>query len=420
MPQFDPNTGEYNQGAFGLDTHAALSDNPSIFESVGNVITKGIPLTGLSIVNSFANTGIEVANMFGADIQKVTADNELTNMGADDYKAYYDAHQQGIEAAGLLVGSLIPGMAAIKVLKMAQAGRITSIMARATNIFAGPRQAVIDDALTQVADQGSLFNSLTSAKEVKAIGLGVGDQALQALAYEVGTAATMKASPLLDQDSFTDTVNNAFYGMLVGGGIGGIVEGIGTRALLNKALLNADTNTKAEELVTHLGMSPKATYDGTNIAGDRVIGILDSIDKIKQAAQETTQGAKKATITIDNATLDAKGALQELAPENRSDLSDSLFNMLKDMHAQGGLSKDDTYDYLSRLAAIKQIGDAPTVPTGDSFFVNRFAPGNDSKSLNGLAYRSLPWRVLIYLLSISCVLSLITSRWLSLMITFQW
>lgn len=382
MALVDPNEGTVSSAAYGFDTHAALGGDPSLFDSVSNVITKGIPLTGLSIVNSFANTGIEVANLFGANVEKVTADNELSSAGLEDYKNYYDTHQQGIEAAGLLAGSFIPGMAAIKVLKLAQAGKMTSIMARATNIFAGPRQAIIYGALSDIKDAGSLFNVLTSTK-VKAIALGAGDQALQALAFETGVAATMKASPLLDQDSFTDTVNNAFYGMLLGG-VGGVVEGVVTRALINRAYLNADVATKSAETVSRYGMVPGASYNGSSIAGDRVIGILDSIDKIKNATQDTTLGVKKAQLTIDSATLDAKAALQELVPDGREDLANATFDALVKMHAEGGASKSDAYDYLSRLAAIKQIGDEPSIPTTDSFYVNRFAANNGSKSLDNL------------------------------------
>ncbi len=48
--------------AYGLDNNGLANGDTSIFSSIGNFVTKGVPLTGLSILNSFANTGIDVTN----------------------------------------------------------------------------------------------------------------------------------------------------------------------------------------------------------------------------------------------------------------------------------------------------------------------------------------------------------------------
>lgn len=369
-PLFDSTDSTFSDASFGLDTHEAIAGNKSIFESAGDVITKGIPLTGLSIVNSFANTAIDIGNFFGGDFKRLSMEDELSD---ETYKDYYKTHQQGIEAAGLLGGSLIPGTLAIKALKLAQAGKNTNILTRATNIFAGPKQATIDNALLNIESEGALYNTL-QADKVKAIALGFGDQALQGLIYEAATVATMKASPLLDKDGFGDVVHNMFFGALVGGGIGGVIEGIGVRSIINKAILNADTATKSQELATYLGK-------GGYFAGDRVIALLDSLDNIP--APTNTLGKKKLSATTDAAMLNAKKILGTMVKGGDEDLTNGFFDTLLRMNGKlhdpdgklsaAALNKEEMFNYLSRLDKVGRIDSPLEAEGGEIFFVNRFA-----------------------------------------------
>lgn len=372
MALLDPDTGAFSDAAFGLDTSAALADQPSVMDSIGSVITKAIPLTALSVVNSFANTAIEMQNWLGLPIPKWSTDAELDAIGATDYKDYYDKHQQGIEAAGFAVGSLIPGLAAVKVMKLAQLGKMGAVMQRATSLFSGPRDAIIADAVGQInAGDASLFGSLTSAK-YKAIALGVGDQALQSLAFETAVAGTMQGSPIMEQQDLVDVATNMFYGVLVGGGIGGALEGFTTRALLNKASVAADFATKNSELTTRYGFAEGASYRGQSILGDRVVALMDSLDKIPDDTANLL-AQKKALFTKDTGVLDSKLLLGQLAGEGNEDLASSTFDTLMSMKA-AGQSKEDVYNYLAGLAKISRIDEPSTIPTGDSFFINRFAP----------------------------------------------
>lgn len=381
MSLFDQETGVYSDAGFAYDTHGAMADQPSIFDSIGNLVTKAVPLTGLSIVNSFANTGIQVANFFGANLDQWTIDKEMSDMGWDDYANYYKTHQEGIEAAGLIAGSLIPGMAAIKALKLAQAGKMTSVLQRATGIFSAPRASILENAVTEMSDKGSLFNSLSTDK-FKAIALGFGDQALQALAYETAVAGTMKASPLLDQNSFTDTISNMFYGAVIGGGIGGVIEGIGTNAFLNRAKLNIDTTTKAAQITDRPGYIQGATVNNTSLSSDRIISLLDSIGKLPSDPDNALLN-KTAQATKDAAILSAKKEMQNLVPDGSEDLSNAAFDFILKTYTSG--NKDTAYDYLAQLAKISRVDTPPSIPTGDTFYLQRFVTPRQARSLDEIA-----------------------------------
>lgn len=358
-----PASFDVNNVSYGLDTHAALSNQKSILDSAFDVITKGIPLTGLAVVNAFANTAIDIGNFFGGETKRFSIEAEMNENGWDDYANYYKAHEQGIEAAAFAAGSLIPGLTAIKALKLLQGGAPTSILTRATNLFAGPKRQIINDAVQELeAGNAALYPALNVDK-FKAIALGLGDQTLQALVYETATAATMKASPLIDQDSLGDTLENMFFGALVGGGIGGVIEGIGVRSIFNKAVFNADINTKANELATYLGK-------GGYTAGDRTMALVSSIDAMPEPTN--LLGRLKASATKTAAELNAKKILSTLT-DGDNELTNTFFDTLMTMKTKGGMEKEELYNYLARLAKITRIGEEPSVPSGTIFYVNRFA-----------------------------------------------
>lgn len=386
MPMLDPDTGDYNAGAFALDTHAALNDQPSLFESASNVITKGIPLTGLAIVNSFANTGIEVSNwLTGSDTKKWDVDSEV---GPGDYADYYDKHSQGIEAAGLIAGSLLPGMAAIKVLKLAQLGKAGDILQAATNIFNGPKEKLIENALNEInAGDGALFGGF-KADKFRAIALGYGDQALQALAYEAATAGTMHASPLLDKQGLDDVVSNMFYGALIGAGVGGSLEAIGIRSIFNKAIVTQDLLTKPQEIATYLSRQGFSNIGG----GDRTLMLLKSIEDMPPGTN--TLGTTKSSMTSTAADLNARAILKNMAGGD-GEVGDAMFGVLKDSLASiktGDLSastdevkagvREEIYNRIARLVKINRVDAPDTVPDGSVFYVNR-AAGKQILGLDG-------------------------------------
>lgn len=365
MPLTDPFEGSYNNAVYGVDQHAAVADQPSVLDSISNVVTKGIPLTGLSIVNSFANTAADVGNFFGGDNKRLSVEDEV---GQGEMLDYYKSHEQGIEFAGLAAGSLIPGTIAVKALKLAQAGRATSALTRITGVMSGPRDAVIEGALKDISNADSLFNTF-QAEKIKAIALGVGDQALQGLVFETATVATMKASPLLDDDGYQEVIQNVFTGALVGGGIGGVIEGIGIRATINRALLNRDVDTKFAELATYLEGSSGKAYG----AGDKVIALLDSVDALPRQDADVLV-AKKSNKTYDSAVLNSKKILTSLVGEGDNELTNSMFDVMLKMK-NDGMDKEEMYGYFAKLSKVSRIDEAPSVPAGNHFYVNNYAKG---------------------------------------------
>jgi hypothetical protein len=356
------------------DNHEIGATGRSMLDSASDVVTKGIPLTGLSVYNSFVNTGVDVANFFGGSYERNDPVKQL--QGYDDNLAqYYTEHADAIEAAGLIAGSLIPGTVAIKALKLAQTGRFGQNIARATGLMSGKRDAIMKTAIEEInAGESSLYGTIQRDKW-KAIAYGFGDQALQAAAFEGATIATMKANPLLDKDGLTDVMSHMVWGTLVGGGIGGVIEGIGIRGILNKALLDQDMKEKAFDLATRLGI-------GNFTAGDRVVKLIESIDAMP--APTTVSASAKATRTRTQAEIESWKILKDISPEADENLGKAFLDTLYKMRNESGLSREEMYDYLGRLNRVSRVNEFSNLPQEKVFYVNKLAKDDAGKSLDRL------------------------------------
>lgn len=372
MPLVDPDTGDISSAAFALDTHAATAGDPSIFDSAVNVVTKGIPLAALAVANSFINTGIDVGNwVTSSDNKNVTVQDEV---GDGDLNDYYQQHQQGIEDAALIAGSLIPGLGtikgasvAVKAAYLAKTGLGTEALAGATGFLAPIKAGIIKAAQTEIDGAGGLFADLI-AEKTALFATGAADQALQGAVYSAATAATMHGSPLLQNEDFSDVADDIGMGALTGGLIGGVLEGIGTRAFFNKQIVNADQSTKAFELQTRLGL-------GNYTAGDRAASLIDSLDAIPKDTDSILGNAKR-NMTTDAGTLAVKKILSTMVPDGDEDVTNSLFDSIVSAKQSGDLDKEGLFERLGRLDKVSRYtgDDTGTVPTGDTFFLNKYAP----------------------------------------------
>lgn len=405
MPFFDPDSGEVSNVAYAVDTHSIVNNQKSLWDSASDFVTKAVPLTGMAAVNSFINTGVEVDNFFGGDAQKVTiqdevGDGEFLDQDAQDVKDYYTQHTQGIEAAGLAVGALVPGTLAVKGASiavkaawLAKTGLGSEALAEATGLLAPLKARVVANAAEEVASGAAgLFGNL-NAQKVAGIALDIGDNALQGMIFSAATAATMHASPLLDDQGIGDAVSDTFYGAVAGGVVGGLLQGIGTVATLTKKLLTADTATKYAELVGRLDSNG---INFNNISGgDKVAVILDAADSIELKPGEFAGlAAKKISIGQDQAIQAAKKAIGNIVSKGDEDLINPTLEVVTNIDGQNGMSVRETRaQYLTRLSGIGRYTgeEEETVASGTNddgtFFINRFAKG-ESDDFTKLASNS--------------------------------
>lgn len=337
----------------------------SLTDGIYNAVTKGIPLTAASVVNSFANTGIELGNFFGADSQKLTVQDEFDD---PDTLSYYQRNQGLIEGAGLIAGSLIPGTLAIKGLRMFRAGEASASLAEATGLLRPNVSAkIIQSGISELQEGTAAVFPGLQAQKYTAIAAGFADNVLEGVAFQTATYATMKASPVTDDASLTDVIQGITYGGLLNGAVGGLLDGIKTNGVFNKIKLGADVATKGSELTNEYGklaLSP----------GDRLLSQQIAKDSIAAEPSSTLSaaGRLKSQLTSDNITLRQRIVAKDLA-DGDGELGDALVGALQKTSDSTGADRDVLADKFGALAKISRVDTTPTgLPDNSTFFVNRF------------------------------------------------
>jgi len=196
----------------------------------------------LSGADSFYNTGIQVANWFGAGAQQHDTENWITSLDSD-LGAYYSDNKASADIAGFVLGSFIPGLGGIKIfnagqkaLKIASTeGMLGANLSRATGLLVPKTDQYVKSAI-DVMNQSTTTYKLINANTLKAFAAGVQQNVLEAAAFETAVQATMFKSPVLENQDVFDIVKNLVVGGAIGGVIGGAFEAASTLGKLKSAI----------------------------------------------------------------------------------------------------------------------------------------------------------------------------------------
>lgn len=195
---------------------------------------------------NLANIPIDLGNAFGADIERINTQEVLTDLD-DDLGLFYGQHKDTVDLAGFIISSFVPGMAGVKLLRAGQtylagaaaSGKLGKGLSLATGLLAPPKKKFIDTAVSQIVN-GSSPVALTNANVLKALASGMGQEVLEAAAFEIATAATLFNSPVLENQTFGETVSNIVSTSLVWGGVAGALSGAVTYRGIKGAVQSAD------------------------------------------------------------------------------------------------------------------------------------------------------------------------------------
>jgi hypothetical protein len=349
-PNFNPSssvapfTTNYNNLIVGADNYNLSSGQQSWLDSTGDALTYGLHGAWTSGVNSFINTGVTVANWFGAGLEKADTYKELLESDANAAQ-YYAQHKEGVDLAGFIAGSMVPGFSGLKALQLAKKGE--GALPTALGLFSRPRQRFIDDTINRIKQGAIAEDTIIRANKLKAIALGFGDQAIQAATWELAVTATMGAAPTLDNQDWTDIAFNLGTGVILGGAVGGIWDAFGAHGAYKKGQILADLTKRQYEAATNLGK-------GDFLAGDRVVTLLNSINDIPLPPTELA--TKTVAETYKKAVQKSKLYLAEIAPD--PDVANTLLDKLLTQRDAGTISMNDMHDMLSAAVKIQRVTEA--------------------------------------------------------------
>lgn len=210
---------------------------------------KFMAVSFFSGANSFYNTGVAAANWFGAEAEVRDTDSWISSIDSD-LGAYYAQNRSSADLAGFIAGAFVPGLVGIKVLNAGQkalqaasAGAVGTNMSRVTGILAPQTSNYIKLAKADIAATNASFN-LMNQNSLLALRNGVWQNVLEGVAFETAVYATMKQSPILEDQDVGDIVKNIAIGGALSGVIGGAFEAARIRTTLNRALAQEDAAAK--------------------------------------------------------------------------------------------------------------------------------------------------------------------------------
>lgn len=229
-----------------LNGYSKVEEQEGLISKGLDVAQYGLVDTVISAGTSFYNTAVSFGNLMGADWEQAETEETIRNAVGDGAADYYQRHHGGIDLAGLVVGSLVPGLASIKAARALTGGISATSTSR---ILTGIRNVAVPEHRLNAITTGIRNNALARAIPPHKLSLaahGFANQAWEAAMYEIGMVTTMNQNSALnpDQLDYFDAIaanaQHMLVGTLFGGALGGGVQyALHTRAL-SKALQAED------------------------------------------------------------------------------------------------------------------------------------------------------------------------------------
>ena len=246
------------------DTHNLANKNYSFFDTA--VYGTGAVL-GSALVQTY-NILPTIGNWLGGDFEHAKAKEVLQDFDTD-MGQYYQDHQDGVDALGFVLSSLVPGTGGVKVFRAGQtmlhgamkAGTLGTNLQAATGLLPS-RQKLLSQAVESALKPNAGF-PVWNADTIKSIVAGAGQAAMEGAAFETAVAATMYNSPLLQDKDFGDITSNILWGAGLAGVVGGGISAAQVYHKIRSAGRAIDQEMMAVTRITELPNAP-ANYQILN------------------------------------------------------------------------------------------------------------------------------------------------------------
>lgn len=291
------------------DTLSLANKNTTFAESLADTIDsvpKFIAVSMLSGANQLYNIPSDIGNLFGADLERSDTAELISGLDSN-LGEFYKENQEGADLVGFVASSLIPGLGGVKILNAGQKALTTAIATGrfGENTAKGLRLLTpMKDTYLKAAIQESITSSgaanILSRNSVKAMASGVGQNVLEALAFETAVTATMFKSPMLENQELGDFVSNIAWNAGVFGLVGGAVDAAKVAFSLKKATNAATAEARPWTFIPE-HHSASSTYE-------RIVIDFESIHNMPPIpggleagrAEFLTQAAKTKANTLEN------------------------------------------------------------------------------------------------------------------------
>jgi hypothetical protein len=335
-------TSMFSSVVTAADTHNIANNNSSFFDTV----TLGTGAVLGSAITQTLNILPTIGNLLGGDFEQIKTKEVLQDFDSDLGK-YYEQHQEGVDALGFALSSIVPGSLGVKALKAgqvmlrgaAESGTIGANLSAATGILA-PSQPKLLAAAVEAAIKPNAGFPVWNSATIKAIATGgFAQSVLEGAAFETAIAATMYNSPVLKEQDFGDIISNIAFGAGAFGLIGGAIHTAKTYSTIKTAAKEVYAEASPWNVIEHL--SDRATHS------ERLVSYFDQLHSMPEvvaadyAGEQSWKAAKFADMRQGKVqTLQTK--IRSLANDisgGDSELGQSMYDHWMSMSASNVESK---------------------------------------------------------------------------------
>jgi hypothetical protein len=315
---------------YAADTTNVQAGGSSIFDAAADAVKIGGGSAVISGWHSIYNTGVDVANFFGADAERVDTQKYINDID-QNWGSYYKANKNVIDTVGFIGTSFVPGGLAVKGLNALRRGESAGAFARSLNFASAKQTRALDAALQDLASVEGTIGSRLNKNTIAALGWGVADNVLQTAAFELATVATMKASPLLDGEDWKHVTYDIVKTSLFGGVFAGGIEGL----LMNRITKDASKaisaqGNKYQNMLTAFDRTALEDSDKAYAIADNVLALPKEVfenDKILDFTYKLNGQERK--VALDTAGLRDK-QLQTTIHKSLTKLEETITTHLAD------------------------------------------------------------------------------------------
>lgn len=347
----------------------------------------------LSGLNSIYNTGVAAGNLVGLDLEEADTEKQLAQLD-NDWAGYYRENKNAIDVVGFIGTALVPGTLAVKGLNLLRNGSNTGVMGRSLNFFRTKQSEALERATAELATEGGSAFTRINRNKLAVMGWETADQTLQAAAFELGVALTMKQSPLLADDSWWEVGKGIATGAVLGGGIGGGLMSLGINkafkegvkaidlraneysAITGTGKLNLTEGDKAYALIEAVTNIPTSVLDKDKILSMSFPLGSGPVSKQVDISQVLTNVAKQSTkAAMENFGIAVRGLVSK---DTLTDVQQPFAEFVVKRYAElvkanatPSQIRESLGDVLFNLKKVSAAVDEPTIRAEDLFYFKK-------------------------------------------------
>lgn len=294
--EFDTRSGTFRD-ASTVELQASQGRNDLEYSFL-DYVGRGVASAATSAAVGIINTGVAFGETLGIAEEEHYIDEAeaVESIWGETTGEFYRQHKVGLDAAGMVAGSFIPGLGAIRALRIAQRAGKLPVMTQLKTGMRNP-DIILNSKALETAKQ-SVYTSrvpgVANPEVMRAYAGGVGQAFMESAAFDFAVVATMNQNATLNPEDldYLSAAKNVFTESLpftfIGGAAGGGLEILKARGAIKKwvdAEYARTGHLRVPDIQAMRGLTPGDKLVTLGKAAESHRNLIKAVDETDQNAQ---------------------------------------------------------------------------------------------------------------------------------------